>query len=199
MAAMTYLHKHPKTGVYYFRRAIPPDLRPFIGKGVQWKETLSTKNVAEAKRHAHDVASRVEAAFDEARRKANPDLRPALSDAEIAALAREWLSVGLYEDAKARLAADAPYSEADVEEQLAGFDELEGHLRGFLRRNNYSDFNPMIDAALQERGRKLNPTSPSYRAIGQVFARAGLEAIKQLRAQLKLPRCPPQRVPVENR
>lgn len=49
MAAMTYLSRHPKTGVYYFRRAVPDDLRKIIGK-TAIKQTLGTKDVSEATR-----------------------------------------------------------------------------------------------------------------------------------------------------
>ncbi len=52
MAAMTYLLRHPKTGVYYFRRAVPDDLRSIIGK-TAIKKSLATKDMAEAKRRAH--------------------------------------------------------------------------------------------------------------------------------------------------
>jgi hypothetical protein len=40
MTAMTYLSRHPKTGIYHFCRAIPPELREAVGKGREWKETL---------------------------------------------------------------------------------------------------------------------------------------------------------------
>ncbi|GAJ77087.1 integrase [Vibrio sp. JCM 18905] len=42
-------YKHPKTGVYYFRMAVPPKkLVPIIGKTV-FKKSLQTKNLSEAK------------------------------------------------------------------------------------------------------------------------------------------------------
>ena len=40
---MSRPHKHPKTGVYYFRRAVPADLRTIIGKREELR-SLGTKD-----------------------------------------------------------------------------------------------------------------------------------------------------------
>jgi hypothetical protein len=40
--------KHPKSGVYWLRRAVPADLRRLVGK-CEVKQTLGTKDPAEAK------------------------------------------------------------------------------------------------------------------------------------------------------
>jgi len=51
--------KHPTTGVYYYRRVVPADLRPFASGGKteprhEYKRSLHTKSEAEAKRlHPH--------------------------------------------------------------------------------------------------------------------------------------------------
>ncbi len=55
MGLMTYLSKD-RHGTYYFRKAIPPALRPFMpgdrkGKAV-WKRSLKTKDAREAKKLA---------------------------------------------------------------------------------------------------------------------------------------------------
>jgi hypothetical protein len=46
--AMSRPVKHPKTGIYYFRKAVPEDLRALVGKREE-KISLGTKNPAEAK------------------------------------------------------------------------------------------------------------------------------------------------------
>ncbi len=48
MSIMTSPYKHPQTGVYYFRMAVPKALVPLIGKTV-FKTSLRTKNLREAK------------------------------------------------------------------------------------------------------------------------------------------------------
>jgi hypothetical protein len=48
--------KHPKTGIYWLRKVVPDDLRAVVGKR-EFKFSLKTKDVTEAKqRHAAEVA-----------------------------------------------------------------------------------------------------------------------------------------------
>ncbi|MFT5439558.1 MAG: hypothetical protein ACI9MJ_001422 [Alphaproteobacteria bacterium] len=51
MAAITHLKCDPKSGTYYFRRGVPTEIREEVGKP-EWKESLGTKDVGEAKRLA---------------------------------------------------------------------------------------------------------------------------------------------------
>jgi len=60
MPLMTYLHRHPKTGVYWFRRAVPPALRLVLGRR-EITESLRTKNPSEAKARLPAVAARAAA------------------------------------------------------------------------------------------------------------------------------------------
>ena len=41
--------KHPRTGVYYVRRAVPKDLREALGK-VEYLKSLGTKDPSQAKK-----------------------------------------------------------------------------------------------------------------------------------------------------
>lgn len=52
--------KHPKTGVYYFRRRVPADLVDLIGKH-EIKRSLKTKDCSDAKRRFSDVWQQCEA------------------------------------------------------------------------------------------------------------------------------------------
>jgi integrase len=56
---MTNLLRHPKTGVYWFRRTVPPELRPVLGKR-EIKRTLATKDLAMARVEASKVAVEVD-------------------------------------------------------------------------------------------------------------------------------------------
>lgn len=62
MAPMTYVRKHPKSGVYEFRRAVPEPLIGRIGKRAI-RRSLGTRDFTEAKRLAHPIASEVERLF----------------------------------------------------------------------------------------------------------------------------------------
>jgi integrase len=61
--------KHPKTGIYWLRKRVPEDLRPLVGK-LEEKQSLKTKDPAEAKRlHAAKLAE-IEAHWEALRRPA---------------------------------------------------------------------------------------------------------------------------------
>jgi hypothetical protein len=65
-------YKHRRTGVYYYRRVVPDDLRPIIGKG-EVHVSLRTKDPREAARRCPEVAGRVDAEFIAARRGSNTE------------------------------------------------------------------------------------------------------------------------------
>lgn len=56
--AMSRPTKHPKSGVYQFRRAVPDRLRPLLGK-TEVKRSLGTKDPQEAKRRHAEVSAQV--------------------------------------------------------------------------------------------------------------------------------------------
>ena len=88
--------KHPKTGVYYFRKVIPVALRETIGKS-EWRESLKTKDIREAKRFYPEVALKVDAQLAQAAQGGSP---VTLTQKQIAALAGRWYAdqVGMFED-----------------------------------------------------------------------------------------------------
>ena len=49
--------KHPKTGVYYFRKGVPERLRALVGRW-EIKISLDTKSLREAKLRYPDAAAR---------------------------------------------------------------------------------------------------------------------------------------------
>jgi hypothetical protein len=81
---MSYLQRHPKSGVYRFRRAVPPKLRKALGGKHEIKKSLGTKNVNEAKRKAMEYAAEVDRLFASVRSGVNITL----ADAE--AIAAAW-------------------------------------------------------------------------------------------------------------
>lgn len=98
------LFRHPKTSVYYFRRSIPPELRPFLKKGNEWKESLRTKEVGKAKRQAHSVGLRVEEEFARARAEASGQVPyDFLTPGDAEKLAAQWLNERLEIDEEGRL------------------------------------------------------------------------------------------------
>ena len=81
---MPHLLQHPKTGVFYYRRVVPVDLRPALGQ-TEFRISLGTKDRREAKRRLPEHAVAIEAKFAAAKR--GP---VSLSHQQIVALAGAW-------------------------------------------------------------------------------------------------------------
>jgi hypothetical protein len=75
--------KHPKTGVYYFRKVVPSDLRKAVGSG-EVRKSLGTKDSREAARKHIEMAAKVVAEWEAARRGPQP-----MTQKEAVALAGE--------------------------------------------------------------------------------------------------------------
>lgn len=79
---MASLHKHPRTGVFYYRRAVPAALRPKLGW--ELKRSLGTKDEREAKRRYPETAAWAEGLL------AGAEAPTRLTHKETEALAGEW-------------------------------------------------------------------------------------------------------------
>lgn len=87
MTVMAQPWKHPDNGVYYFRREVPEDIRGVIGKR-EWKLSLKTKELVQARpRFAHESA-KCEEAFRNAREQQAG--RPVLHSSDAHKLADRW-------------------------------------------------------------------------------------------------------------
>lgn len=139
--------KHPRTGVYWFRKVIPPHLRPVMGRR-EIQRTLGTKDLREAKRRWPAVAEQVEREIALAERQALPTR---LTLQQIVALSGEW-----YRAALAKQEADP----ATVEEYDLLIDQAaEAHERGRIREY----VKPTLDPLLAETG--LVPDATSCRDL----------------------------------
>ncbi|MFB1086285.1 DUF6538 domain-containing protein [Vibrio diabolicus] len=82
-------YKHPQTGVYYFRMAVPKKLVPIIGKTV-FKKSLQTKNLSEAKQrfpqHLDDALKQI----DFAKLKLSNSSNVELNVRDCAIIAERW-------------------------------------------------------------------------------------------------------------
>jgi hypothetical protein len=82
--AMSRPWKHPDSGVYWFRRAVPADLRALVGKREE-KQSLKTKDAAVAKQRHAQALSEVEARWATLRQGSR-----SISEAEAHAIAAGW-------------------------------------------------------------------------------------------------------------
>ena len=106
--------KHPDTHVYYFRKAVPADLRATIGKW-EVRRSLKTKNQAEARERYAKVAAEIAAEWKRLR-----SLPEGLTKREALALAGRWYVwfTAQHEDEP----GDDDFGWALLAEQLADFD-----------------------------------------------------------------------------
>ena len=99
---MTYLTRSEKSGIYSFRRAVPEPIQDAIGK-TEWKESLRTTDLREAKRLVHEVGLRVEAEFQRALGNDAGGKRTEISREEVDRLAKVYLARILEEDEEVRM------------------------------------------------------------------------------------------------
>jgi hypothetical protein len=66
---MSYLHKHPKNGGYWFQRGIPARIRHIIGRGTTYRENLKTKDEAIARQRLRPIEEHVDALFEQAQKQ----------------------------------------------------------------------------------------------------------------------------------
>ncbi|WP_312975772.1 site-specific integrase [Stutzerimonas nitrititolerans] len=90
---MPTLKTCPKTGNYIYRKTIPEALRPLVGRGNEWKVSLGTKSLAEARVLFTAEAARCEAAIALARASLRGE--SSLLPADAPKLADRWIAAEL--------------------------------------------------------------------------------------------------------
>lgn len=93
MGAMPQPFQCPKTGTYYYRKTIPEPLRPAMGRGREWKVSLGTKSLAEARPLFAAESARCEAAIALARTSLRGE--SSLLPADAPKLADRWIAAEL--------------------------------------------------------------------------------------------------------
>jgi integrase len=210
MSAMTYLWRHPTSGVYYFRRAVPDALRLALGKTIV-KKSLATKNVTEAKRRAHPLAIQTDAEFQAARSHQAAPIRTELSDREVASLVaayhHELLAAddaaridgsgeddNLYKSIKAQVEAEggaARFSDQEAtavvglsprayQKRTETLEIVLPGLREKLARGDTGSVAFEVDVLLEIHGIKLDTGSASYRKLCFEFLRTAVRATEAM-------------------
>lgn len=205
MAKQNYLQRRKDSGVYYFRKKIPLDLRDHYGKA-EIKFSLKTKDHKTAAEKARVEAVKLDQEFEGIRRRQMAAPVQTLSRHEIDRLTTLWLHETLkddeerrqhgineqeYQDARAQLeAAGADYSPgfqggytirarglSDREYILYGEDlkELDERLRHGLAFGDTSVIEIYLDELLDEQDMQLDKKSESYHDL----AFALMQTLKQ--------------------
>ncbi|MFO1083787.1 MAG: DUF6538 domain-containing protein [Reyranellaceae bacterium] len=167
--------KHPRTGVYYIRRAIPEDLREAIGRA-EYKKSLGTKDPAEAKRLFTAALNESEAMFATAREgRSAVDV---LNDEQIRAAGEAWAAHILSEDDEVRLEGLDDRAFAKVKETN---DMVLPALKAELARGLVDDGTAYeFDDFLRSHGYNVPTHLENYRRVHMGMLRAWVRALEQL-------------------
>ncbi len=182
--------KHPSSGVYYYRKAVPEDLRATLGAWER-KQSLRTKDPAEARRKHSEVAAKVEQEWSDLRRRLTAPQLFELDAATIKSMGAAYCAFLLEEDDDRRLAGfavDGVLPEMpsptfkDYEDTQA---DLEADARyGWARGEVDVFFLSEVDEVLawpEFRGLNLAPSSPSRKLIARELQAAVIRAGKAKR------------------
>lgn len=182
---------HPKTHVFWFRRAVPRDLRELVGKGEELA-SLGTKDPAEARVRYAKVSAEVEARWANLRAGVR-----ALTEREAHALAApahdEWLNlhhddpsfqVGWQADLYATLWTATPLPETEAQPGVPGALPITNVFYHSMRRRCFAE----ADKILARHGFVVDEWSRSKlaRAVGDAFQRASLTLGRAARGEIVL-------------
>ena len=91
MPNMTTPWKHPRTGVYYYRKGIPQDVREYFDDKREVKRSLGTKSLSDAKRLILPHIEEIERKITHHRDLKDSSLKTNLTQRDLAVLAEKWL------------------------------------------------------------------------------------------------------------
>jgi integrase len=151
----TYLYR--RGAAYWFRRRVPPGLQEALGRQ-DWRESLRTNNLAEAKAKLNLRAVATDREIAAATFRLSGTCSPPLSEEHAIRIARGLLAEWLASDEKSRLNSGAAHQEnvdkwmearsADMREDLAG--------------GNHRAVAPEVSSALHESGLHYSELDPSF-------------------------------------
>ncbi|EGR3178556.1 site-specific integrase [Vibrio parahaemolyticus] len=137
-------YKHPQTGVYYFRMAVPKKLVPIIGKTV-FKKSLQTKNLSEAKPRFTECLFDAQKQITVAQLKLSNSSNVVLNVRDCAIIAERW-----YEHVKNEVDTSGNYDlflKRDV--------DAEGSVHEFGLSDTLSLYGSEVDTATPEQLQEL--------------------------------------------
>jgi integrase len=179
--------KDPRTGIFYLRRGIPKELRPYLGGRWEHKVSLETRDPAEARRLYPEVNTAFEAMLDAARRLQRADrVKDAVSIAD--AYLAEWT-----EESLRRLGVKLAMLEWGSHRYRRGegpgwgvarydfgapppAEDLRDHVTRFHMLRKVEDLRPILGWEACRRIRELPTMQPIAWMIEEAAARAGVEA-----------------------
>ncbi len=165
--------KHPKTSVFYIRRAVPHDLREALGR-TEYLKSLRTKDPREAKERFADAWAECEATF--ARARAGKSVVDQLDDEQVRHIADAWTAHMLQEDDDLRLDG---MSDRDYAKRQETFDIVIPALRNELARGIVDEGTAWeFDDFLKSHGFNVPTTSLDFRRVCLAMLRSWVRALE---------------------
>jgi hypothetical protein len=159
--SMARPHKHPKTGVFWFRKAVPKDLRTIVGK-LEELRSLRTKDPLKAREVHASVAAEIEAHWKALRSPAQ-----VLSNREVTTLA------GIFYSELTKQMADEPGAETAWQHWL----RLDQEAREAGKLEQW--YGEAVDGLLRKRGLHIDP--PSRARLLEAISAAARQAGEHLK------------------
>lgn len=187
-----YSHLTRRGAAYWFRRRVPSDLLKVL-KRAEWKESLGTKELEEAKRRCRERAVQTDREIAVARASAAATLSPPLSQQEARALAIEQLARWLNNDEEAR----RWYGRRASASADMTLDLMAAESREALADGDWTQEIATAEAALQNAGRWYPRTDDSFRLLAFEMLKVRVRAMEGLaRRQVGEVVEPPEVTPV---
>lgn len=190
------MFRHKKTGIYWFRRAVPKPIRGIIGK-TEITKSLRTKSLEDAKRANRRIADEVDALFEQARSKlAAPAVAPTVpppcasarlewddltfTDADAERIAQQWLADSVARDKAVRDAEDVK-SQGLWATQAFELEQQPEALRAALRLNHRFVAAPIVIRLIQAHGLNFFAEGPAGQRLSSAVMRAMVKAAEVTR------------------
>lgn len=164
--------KHPRSGVFYIRRAVPRDIQEALGRR-EYLKSLGTKDPKVAKQLFPAALQECEAVFARARAGMAP--LDHLDDQQIQDIAAAWAAHVMEEDEEHRLDG---LSEREYERMQETFDIVLPTLKYDLARGAIGNSAYEFDDFLKSYGYNIPPSSPTYRRVHMAMLRSWVRTLE---------------------
>lgn len=167
-----YSHLVRRGAVYWLRRRVPTDLRPLIPFG-EWKESLGTTALEEAKRRLRLRLVEIDKEISSARSKATGAPPPPLTKQEAAQIAKSRLAEWLNDDEEARLEkGEAAHDNVEAWLEATGEEPSRA-----LAAGNWREAERSAEWALERLGRSYPKEDPSLRLLANEILKARVQFV----------------------
>lgn len=159
-------------GRWHFNKACPKELWSVVGRS-PFRLALNTDSLEQAQRMRGHAEQRYWAAVDAARKRQGETAPRPLSEVEAVAIVSHWFLQRNGELDRSHLHQPTPDEGIEDPRQELAYTEHDMARR--LARGDLQDFSGLAARVLEAEGIKVDPTTPGYRTMLQLLARANKE------------------------